>query len=243
MIKDHRYKALTTMLLFTLMVSAGPMERINAIKRDSMYIYGEATKPAAAKAYDAALDILQYNIQQWYDENNSKKRITKTLRDLTFLADTIHAMRGDFHRVFAYIPISKLEETILSDAEMEATARKGAHIPAKISNAPLHPEPRIDEMLRTLIEKRNYQDFASLILQDKENGSISTASRDITLQQEDSYLAIFNKNKKSYNLLYLLAPGHGFRKDLITGQQIDQELFFQNRDTFRFLWFVPSDSK
>lgn len=237
----HRYQLLFAMLLAAFMANAGPVERINVIKRDPLYVYGEATKPTMADAYDAALNILQSNIQQWY-ETQDKDKSGRVVRNLTFLADTIHAMRGSYHRVFAYVSIAKVEETIKSDAEKEAKARAGGRSATVDSSATLHTDAPTNEMLRTLVNSQNYREFVAVITRNRQNGLVISASRDITQQPSGSYLAIFNKTKRDYTLLYLLKPGDGHRDDLITGQKIDSDILFQNRDNYRFLWFVPSKS-
>ena len=241
MIRLQRQLTLIALLSVILMAHADPGKRINEIKKNPMYIYGEATKPTINEAYDAALNILQFNIQQWY-ENKDKKNVGKTLRNMTLLADTIHALRGEFYRVFAYISIPKVEETIRTDVEEEAKAREGLHNSNIGYEMPTHKDPETDMMLKALIGKKMFGDFAALVVQYKKDGIVSEASRDITLQNDDSYLAIFNKTKKGDVLLYLLAPGQGNREDLVSGQTINPDLYFQHRDTYRFLWFVPSTS-
>ena len=241
MVKHHRHLTLLAFLLTTFMFHADPGKRINEIKKDPTYIYGEVTKPTMDEAYDAALNILQFNIQKWY-ENKDKKNTGKTLRNMTLFADTIHAMRGEYHRIFAYIAIPKLEEAIRKDAEFEAMAREGFPIANVGSDTPKHEDPQMSIMLKALMEKTLLGDFSTMVVQYRNEGKISAASRDITLQTDGSYLAIFNKTKKGDTLLYLLTPGQGNRDDLVTGQKINPDLYFQHRDSYRFLWFVPSIS-
>lgn len=241
MIRLHQQLTLFALLLAALTAHADPGKRINEIKKSPMYIYGEATKHTIDEAYDAALNILQFNIQQWY-ENKDKKNVGKTIRNITFLADTIHALRGGFNRVFAYVAISKVEETIRNDVEEEAKAREGARNANKGNDTPIHNNPQTDMMLKALMEKPILGDFAAMVVQYQKDGTIFAASRDITLQPDNSYLAIFNKTKKGDTLLYLLTPGQGNRDDLVSGQKINPDLYFQHRATYRFLWFVPSTS-
>ena len=239
MTNNHRYTTLLILLLAAIMAHAGPVERINNIKQDSLYIYGEATKVTTAEAYDAALNVLQANIQQWYEENNADKS-ARTMRNLTFLADTINAMRGDYHRVFAYVSIKDVEKTITRDTEQEEAARKVMRPTAIDSNSQLHDNPETDTMLHALIAKPLFRDFAALVTRYKQEGAVSSASRDITLQPVNSYLAIFNKTKKGEPLLYLLNPRLDGGNDLISGDSVNIELFLNNRNNYRFLWFVPS---
>ena len=241
MIRLHQQLTLIALLLAALMAHADPGKRINEIKKNPMYIYGEATKSTVDEACDAALNILQFNIQQWY-ENKDKKNVGKTLRNMTLLADTIHALRGEYHRVFAYVAISKVEETIHNDAEQVTMEREGIRNSNIGYDTPMRIDPQTDIMLKALMEKPIFGDFAAMVIQYQKDGTVSAASRDFTRQKDDSYLAIFNKTKKGDTLLYLLAPGQGNRDDLVSGQKINPDLYFQHRDTFKFLWFVPSTS-
>ena len=236
----YRNSVILTMLLVAAVAAAGPVERINSIKRDSLFIYGEATKASTAEAYDAALNILQSNIQQWCDMNAGNKN-TMTVRNLTFLADTINAMRGEYHRVLAYVAIAKVEDAIRSDAEQEAAARKGSRPSVPDSGIPLISDPETKAMLQALMAKPLFRDFAAQVTLYRQEGRVSMASRDISRQPAGSYLAIFSKDRKDETLMYLMAPGQGIRDDLVSGKPLDSELFLHQRNSYRFLWFVPSN--
>ena len=234
----ERILILSTVLLTALTAYAGPGERINNIKRDPLYIYGEATKLTVEDAYDGALNILQHNIQQWY-EDNDKKNAGRIIRNMTFLADTISTMRGQYHRVFAYVVADKVTETLQKDMELEASMTKDGYN-SSLKNTPLHPDSKTDTILRTLLEKTSFSNFATEVTQKRKEGSVTAASRDITLLTPDSYLAVFNKTKKGEPLLYLLKPGQNQRIDLISGQTIDTDILVHNRDSYRLIWFVLS---
>lgn len=237
----YRYQLLFALLFMVIMANAGPVEKINDIKRDPLYVYGESTKPTMSDAYDAALNILQSNIQKWY-ETREKSKSGRIVRNLTFLADTIHTMRGNYHRVFAYVSIAKLEETIKNDAEENSKARTGERPTTVDNSSSLHTDSQINETLLALANSQNLNQFAVIISQNEQNGLISSRGRDITQQPPGSYLAIFNDAKKDKPLLYLLKPGDRLRDDLITGQQIESDLYFQNQNSYRFIWFVLSKS-
>ena len=233
--------ALLSLAVAAVLAHADPVKRINEIKIDPAYIYGEATKLDANEAYDAALNILQFNIQQWY-ENSDRKNAGKVLRNMTLIADTISTMRGGLHRVLAYVKIAKVEETIRNDAKQVAEGTKKTGNNA-VKDAPAHKDPEKDKLLRVLMEKRIYGDFAALVTQKRKEGVVHDASRDFTIQTEDSYLAIFDRTKKGGMLRYLLAPGEGNRDDLISGSRINPDLYFQHHNAYTFLWFVLSTHK
>ena len=234
----HRKLALCTLLATALLVHADPVKRINEIKMDPRFIYGEATKATTEEACDAALNILQRNIQQWHGEKD-KTNVGKPLRDLTFLADTISAMRGGLHRVLAYVAMEKVEETLRHDEEQLKQPGNGATNDL-LPGSPLHKDPQTDGLLKDLRGKTTYDEFENLVTQDIKEGKVSNASRDITIQTSDSYLAVFRRTKKGDILLNLLAPGDGKRDDLVSGEKIDPNVYVQDKDSYILLWFVPS---
>jgi len=226
--------------MVALTAAAGPVERINAIKRDPSFIYGEATKATTDLAYDAALNVLQSNIQRWCEDNGDKKA-GNTVRNMSFLADTIHAVRGGYQRVFAYVAAEKIRETLHKDREMVESARKGAASPILAPVTAQMASMTAGKALRHLLEKRFYNDFAKQVVEDTKAGVLDKASRDITTRPANSYLAVFNRAQKGFPLIHLLVPGNGPRQDIMTGQVADPDIFLHHSDTYRLLWFVTND--
>lgn len=238
--RHKRYIALIPILLTLFVAYADPGKKINDIKKDLSFLYGDATKPTISEAYDAALNKLQSNIQDWYESKDSKNT-GKTIRNLTFLADTINSMRGNFYRVFAYVSIHKVEETLIKDMEQVASTRNSSQSETRKSDVTiLDSNPKTDSLLRIFISKSNINDFEKQIVESSKQGIVTKASKDITLKPTDSYLAVFNKTKKGQPLLHLLPPGQGQLVDLLTGQPVDIDFIKHNRETYRILWFVLS---
>ena len=241
--RSIRYLSLIILLLAVLSAHAGPKKTINEIKQDLTYIFGEATKADASEAYNAALNILQSGIQKWYEEKD-KKNTGKVIRDMTFLADTVHAMRGDFHRVFAYVSISQLEETLQADENKVSEMVNRSSSTTTLSSAMLDSDPRTSGILQQLVSKDKFQDFATAVTEYKKDDTITEASRGITQKPSNGYLAVFNKAKKGEPLLHLLVLGQGQPSDLLSGRAIDIEIdyFIHNREKYRLLWFVLNNS-
>jgi hypothetical protein len=86
----------------------GNLEKINKIKKNHSYVYGEATMTEKPAALNAAMDILEANILEWVTER-SKTDVEKIVAtDIRHLIDTIFLRRVNMVRAFVYVKKSKL---------------------------------------------------------------------------------------------------------------------------------------
>lgn len=99
-----------TMLSFCLIANAidKNLERINDIKKDREYLYGEATMPSLEEAVSLAYELLQKEILDWAAERVNKPIGSVSPKDINQLVDTIVTRRADMYRVFAYVKKLKL---------------------------------------------------------------------------------------------------------------------------------------
>lgn len=104
------------LLLMTLLiyVSIGSyaqtetIEKINKIKKNNSYLYGESTMPTQKEAYSVAMEILQQDITRWA-VSHSKKKVEKVVAtDVSNIVDSIVTKRVNMYRVFLYVKKSKL---------------------------------------------------------------------------------------------------------------------------------------
>lgn len=104
------------MLIFVLLLwpfvmahaDSGNLEKINKIKKNHSYVYGEATMTDKPAALQAAMDILEANILEWVTER-SKADVEKIVAtDIRHLVDTIFLRRVNMVRAFVYVKKSKL---------------------------------------------------------------------------------------------------------------------------------------
>ena len=83
--------------------SVDPLNDINAIKRDTSYIYAEATMKDAVEAQSGARAILELKIYDWlrnkYPEVNSDSLVLNS-KDKWF---DLVTRRGEYNRAFVYV--------------------------------------------------------------------------------------------------------------------------------------------
>ena len=79
------------------------MEKINSIKKNSAYLYGEATVSTLEQATTLAYEELQREVYAWL-QNDSL-----SVKDINRLSDTVMVRIVNVYRVFAYVEKSKLK--------------------------------------------------------------------------------------------------------------------------------------
>lgn len=116
--------------------------RINRIKRDTSYLYGEATMPSREEAMTLAKDFLRSYIEQWIAETRDTQTIRSVVaRDLVADCEELSLMRGDMFRAFAYVHKSDLYAvdtkavSIPVTAPSEAESGRGGEVPAEAGAA------------------------------------------------------------------------------------------------------------
>ena len=84
-------------------------KKINKIKRDSQYLYAEATTKDANEAYETALELLNGFIDEYVQSKkkyNSSENII--IKDVRSHYEQIQMQRGDLTRVFVYVKKSDI---------------------------------------------------------------------------------------------------------------------------------------
>ncbi len=112
-------KVILTALLALFMLPFGstayaqeePGALINRIKRDTAYLYGEATTSIRQEALVLAKELLCRSIEEWYKEQGREETRAVIARDIVTGCEEITLMRGPMHRAFAYVKKSDLTAT------------------------------------------------------------------------------------------------------------------------------------
>lgn len=121
--------------------------RINRIKRDTSYLYGEATMPTREEAMTLAKDFLCSYIEQWISETHDAGKIRSVVaRDLVADCEELSLMRGSMFRAFAYVLKSDLyavdtDAVAIPVAAGAAQTRDSARTPAAGSEDALSQIP------------------------------------------------------------------------------------------------------
>lgn len=208
-------------LLASLTVNAtiGRVAEINAIKKDALYIYGEATMPTKEEASSLAYELLQKRVLEWAQEDSLHLNIT-SVADINQMADTIITRRADMFRVFAYIRKSCLTQ----DAPIDSSA-VNAHLPKqdslltdsvkRVIRHRFFGRKENDALLR-LKEARSFFELKDIMQPLKAQGDIIDYGKYATAERpEECYLIVYDP---AGNIRALLGKGTDVRANLKTGR-------------------------
>lgn len=115
--------------------------RINEIKRDTTYIYAEATTKDKDDALVDAKAILEANINQWISsEKKDNIGLTIAIAKLEKELSEIQTTRGDFYRAFVYVKKSSVKTidvdsslVLCGPPEIQSTAEIEDHLETSIA--------------------------------------------------------------------------------------------------------------
>lgn len=84
------------------------ISQINAIKRDTSYLYAEATMAEWQQAYDGASDILEATITDWANKQSFGKNASAYVAKAKNSTLEIKTKRGKYFRAFLYVKKSDI---------------------------------------------------------------------------------------------------------------------------------------
>ena len=212
-------KLLSIILLLGLATSLWGMDealkRINAIKKNADYLYGEATKPTQEEATSVAFQLLCDEVVAWTGQGNSQ---------INRIADTIMVRRANMFRVFAYVKKSSLlqgskpqhaepqkADTIETEAPKDSLVTDGVK---KVIMQRFFGRKQNDALLR-LNEAKNFFELKEIMQPLKEEGKIINYGKYATMERpEECYLIVYDP---AGNICAILGKGKDERENLRTG--------------------------
>lgn len=223
-------------ILILLMVIAGAMsanaqttddiaQNINRVKRDTMYIYAEATCSNKDTANFNARAILEMKVGDWVRNQHPKEGIELCIVKAKEHLLQLETRRGDFYRAFVYVrkndilPVAdKREVTVFEVAPVEQS-NQSAVAPAIIVEEETVPEESTPFMELTPEEKqmklvRNFYNVEPYIKDLKNKGKLKNYGKYATIpENEDYYLFVYDKQG---NIPALLRKSGSTQYNLIT---------------------------
>ena len=201
--------------VFQVCAMGNRLEDINAVKRDTAFLYAEATMPTEAEAAQVAIELLQAEIVRWSAEQQSPIDSLSAV-GLSQCADTMVMRRADMFRVFTYMkkeyvfsgfpkaePAEARDSTLLTDSVRQMILRRFA-----LKND--------HGVLRKIMGAKNFFELRKIMEPLKENGQITDYGKYATMQNpKDCYLIIYDP---AGNICALLDKGEDQRKNLKTGK-------------------------
>lgn len=232
------------MLSQTMTAQEEVLARINEIKLDSTYLYGEATLQTTQAAYSMSNELLMKEVKDWIKKSTTKQS-PLAAEDLSNIMDSVVLPRLSMFRVFTYVKKSDLI-SILKEAGFNVEQTKSSEPSIVMVDNPYstteHPTTitpneveELSPVLQKIIGAKTFFELKDIIEPLYANGLVSKYGKYATMSQPaDSYLIIYNT---SGDIVAYLGKGTEKRKNLST-QKPDSE---HNYSGCGAIWFQLKD--
>lgn len=187
---------------------------INKVKRDTTYIYAEATMKDPKEAYNGARAILEMKVGDWVRSQHPAEGIELCIVKAKEHIAQLETRRGDFYRAFVYVrksdimPVAdKSEVTVLEVAPVT----KSEKIEAKPAIIVTEETPRVKEKQlvleltpdeKKMTQIKNFYDVEPYIKELKSKGKLNAYGKYATMPaNEDCHLFVYDKQGKISALL------------------------------------------
>lgn len=204
------------------------LEQINSIKKNSGYLYGEATTSTQEGSTTLAYEELQRKVYAWL------KNDSLSVKDINRLSDTVMVRILDRYRVFAYVEKSKLKslppDTIKADTVQAKVPFVEKTLEKKDSTLFTDSVPSVDSVqindsarmapnmvLQQIKNAKNFFELKSIMQPLKKQGDIIDYGKYTTAEHPElCYLIVYDP---AGNIRALLGKGDETRQNLKTGKE------------------------
>ena len=187
-------------------------KQINQVKRDTMYIYAEATMKDLTEAYNGARAILEMKVGDWVRSQHPKEGVELCIVKAKEHFLQLETRRGDFFRAFVYVkktdimPVTdKNEVTIFEVApiEEETSATKPAFVMEESSvEAEKIPAVELTAEEKRMTQITSFYDVEPYIKDLKNKKKLKEYGKYASMpQNEDCHLFVYDKQGKITALL------------------------------------------
>ena len=226
-------RIICSILTFVLVMGASAgdwrLEKINSIKKNSAYLYGEATVSTLEQATTLAYEELQREVYAWL-QNDSL-----SVKDINRLSDTVMVRIVNVYRVFAYVEKSKLKSLPPDNVKIDTVQAK---VPSVVKSFEKKDSTLFTDSVRQVINKRffgkegkkrqrendallrlkkakNFFELKEIMQPLKDKGDIIDYGKYATAKHPElCYLIVYDP---AGNICALLGKGKDVRKNLKTG--------------------------
>jgi len=195
---------------FCMMAQDDMMSKINAVKMDSTYLYGEATLKTLVEASSSAKQNLLLSIMEWI-EKDSDNTFRLILAPLIQNADSMITKRAEMIRFFTYVPKDYIKAKLLREGI------KAANTSPKPDTININTDGSQTQatVLKQMIGIKSFFQLKDVIEPLAAKGIISSYGKYATMTQpSESYLIVYDPQG---DIRAFLGKGTSSRKNLITG--------------------------
>lgn len=179
---------------------------INKVKRDTMYIYAEATMKDLSEAYNGARAILEMKVGDWVREQHPSEKIELCIVKAKDHLIQLETRRGDFYRAFVYVrktdilPIADKSEVTVFEVSPVVHENEPQVSPAIIvtEEPPIEakkaPELELTSEEKQMKQVRSFYEVEPYIKGLKSKGKLNAYGKYATMpENEDCHLFVYDK--------------------------------------------------
>lgn len=196
------------------------LERINAIKKNADYLYGEATMATQERATSLAYELLQKEVLGWA-RRDSQELVISSATDINRMAESITVRRAEMYRVFVFVKKSGLLCKKNQGKHPKDSVREHAKDSLITDEVKRTIKQRLlgrrqNDALYRLKKARNFFELKEIMLTLKENGDVTAYGKYATAEHpSECYLIVYDP---AGNIRALLGKGEETRPNLKTGR-------------------------
>lgn len=219
-------------------------KNINLVKRDSMYIYAEATMKDLNEAYNGAKAILEVKVGDWVREQHPTEGIEVCIVKAKEHLTQLETRRGDFYRAFVYVRKSDIlpvaDKSEVTVFEVSPVTQPNQPQPAIIVEEPPVEVKKVPVLELTAEEKqmklvRSFYEVEPYIKGLKSKGRLNAYGKYATMPtNEDCHLFVYDKQG---NISALLRKSGVIQYNLNTLKE-DNVKYYKNCGA---IWFQLKD--
>lgn len=175
-------------------------KQIGNIKRDTIYIYAEATMKDQKEALDGARAILDVKVSDWIHQKSTDSVEVRIARAKEHTHE-IQTMRGEYCRAFVYV--SKNDILPVADKKIVPVAAPAPKVEeVKTPKVEAAPAPKVEVIKLTADEEKmksitSFYDIQPYIESLKKEGRIDTYGKYSTMPKDgDCHLFVYDKQGK-----------------------------------------------
>ena len=180
-------------------------KNINKVKRDTMYIYAEATMKDINEAYNGARAILEMKVGDWVRTQHPQEGIEVCIVKAKEHFIQLETRRGDFYRAFVYVskndimPVADKSEVTVFEVAPAVSPNDVRPTPAIIveEEAPVEEKAPVLELTpeeRQMKMVRSFYEVEPFIKGLKSKGKLSSYGKYATMPaNEDCHLFVYDK--------------------------------------------------
>ena len=199
--------AITSFSICKAQTATDVAKNINMVKRDTMYIYAEATMKDINEAYNGAKAILEMKVGDWVREQHPTEGIEVCIVKAKEHLTQLETRRGDFYRAFVYVrksdilPVADKSEVAVFEVAPVAQPNQPEAAPAIIISEESPVEVNETPVLELTSEEkqmkqvRSFYEVEPYIKGLKSKGKINAYGKYATMPEaEDCHLFVYDKH-------------------------------------------------